>query len=283
MPFCRSMQLSMRCGGYVEIEEAHLSPGSVVAVMLSLCLLFIAVPVSAKDLADAARRSAGAGASDPLAKTNKTDLKWTHLNEDGVTTNLWWIKGIYDFAKWGKLSYELTYAKTDDAGMITQGWDNLSLKPLFFFGKGNVGYWKYGLATGFELVLDFAEVNTGRGTLQGYGSGSDLFSPIVGISFKKRNTILTSTVQHYADFSGDQDVSVTAFHLVAIRKFDKGFWTKMDIVVPYDWNKEAVPGNIELELGRMITSFFGVYGSGLAGFADSTLDWGASLNVRFIY
>ena len=112
---------------------------------------------------------------------------------------------------------------------------------------------------------------------------SNLISPLFGVSFSKGNTTLVPLVQHYLELSGDEDVSVTGFRFIAIQKFGEVNWTKADIIAPYDWNNELVPGTIEVELGRMITPTFGIYASGLAGFADSSLDWGASLNVRFVY
>ena len=236
-----------------------------------------------KKNSEQASQGDGTGASDPLSKTNSIDLKWTRLNsESGADTDNWWIKGNYSFAKWGKLSYELTYARTDDAGEITDGFDNLSLKPIFFLKRGELGSWKYGLATGFELVFDFADNDPSLGTIEGYGTGSDLLSPLFGVSFSKGNTILVPLVQHYVEFSGP-DVNTTGFRLIAIQKFKGNYWAKADIILPYDWNNEIFPGTAELEVGKMLSKSFGIYGSGIAGIADSQLDWGASINVRFVF
>ena len=60
-------------------------------------------------------------------------------------------------------------------------------------------------------------------------------------------------------------------------------WSKLDLIVPYDWENDRVPATVEVELGKMSTSFFGLYVSGLTGIGgDRKIDWGASLNARFI-
>lgn len=50
--------------------------------------------------------------------------------------------------------------------------------------------------------------------------------------------------------------------------------------VPFIISHPAYKGN----MGTMLTPLFGVYVSGLTGIGgDKSLDWGASLNVRFVY
>lgn len=226
----------------------------------------------------------GAGASDPLSNTNNADLRWIYFEEeDGSETNLWVLTGGQGLGHWAKLTYWLSYAKTDDSGEVTQGFDILRLKPIFFVKKGMAGGWKYGMATGFEVILDFAEVDTGAGTIEGFGTGSDLFSPLFGVSFSKGKTTIVPLVQHYIEMSGDTDVSVTGFRLIAIRQFGKGNWTKADIIAPYDWNNEILTGTFKIELGHMFSPRFGAYFNGLWGYADSSIDWGASANFRFVY
>ena len=230
------------------------------------------------------RSGGGTDASDPLSKTDNTDIKWIYFQEEGgADTNLWMAYGNWNFANWGKLIYEVGYARTDDEGTVTKGFDTLSLKPLFFVGKGQVGDWKYGLATGFELVLDFAEVDSGTGTINGYGTGADLFSPLFGVSLSKGNTTLVPLVQHYIELSGDADVSVTGFRLIAIQKLKNKSWLKLDLIAPVDWNNDIVPGTVDLEWGRMLSPNFGFYLGGLVGYADSSINWGVSGNLRFVY
>ena len=170
---------------------------SLLALRQFFCIGLLAISFGCMaQKSEPASAGSGADASDPLAKTDNTDLKWIYFQEEGgADTNLWTVYGNWNFANWGKLIYELGCARTDDEGIITKGFDTLSLKPLFFVGKGQVGDWKYGLATGFELVLDFAEVDSATGIINGYGSGADLISPLFGVSFSKGNTTLVPLVQ----------------------------------------------------------------------------------------
>jgi hypothetical protein len=89
----------------IAMKATHLFVVSVVAITLFICMLFSALPVSAQDESDDASKGDGGSASDPLAKTDNTDLKWTYLDESGASTNLWWVKGSYSFASWFKMNY----------------------------------------------------------------------------------------------------------------------------------------------------------------------------------
>ena len=153
-----------------------------------------------------------------------------------------------------------------------------SLKPIFFIKSGQLGSWKYRMATGFEWIIDFDNRDKGIGT------GSDIISPLFGVAFMpQKGTILVPLVQHFVSYSGPT-VNTTGFRLIGIQSFPYQFWSKLDLIIPYDWENEKVPATVEVELGKMSTSFFGVYVSGLAGIGgDRTVDWGASLNVRFVY
>jgi len=261
------------------------SIGNTVATTLALCLLF-SFPVSAREATEGTPKSDsdGAGATDPLANTNNVDLRWIYFEEEGGTkTNLGVFTGGQGLGQRGKMIYWLSYAREDDSGEVTKGFDVLRLKPLFYVGKGMAGGWKYGMAAGFEVILDFAEVDSGTGSIEGFGTGSDLFSPLFGVTFSKGKTTIVPLVQHYIEMSGDTDVSITGFRLIAIQQFGKGNWTKADIIAPYDWNNELLNGTVKIELGHMFSPRFGAYLNGLSGYADSSIDWGASANVRFIY
>ena len=123
---------------------------------------------------DLEEQGAGAAASDPLAKVNNTDLKWTYFRLDDPNDsrlNDYWIKGAWMFAPWFKFNYELHYQETNITGSSENDWESLRLKPIFFLKDGRSGSWKYRLATGFEWIKDFDNRD------KGIGSGSDQIAP----------------------------------------------------------------------------------------------------------
>ncbi len=267
--------------------------GSLTAVFLLLITVSALTPVRAADTGaeggsatsaqggDSAQAEGGAAASNPLAAVNNTDLKWTYLQINGPNSsrrNDFWIKGGWLFAAWGKLSYELTYTETDITGSSEKDWESLSLKPIFFIGSGQLGSWKYRLATGFEWILDFDNQE------QGIGSGSDQIAPLFGVALSPRQgTTVIPLVQHFVSYSGN-DVNTTGFRFIVVQRLPHQMWTKLDAIAPYDWENDRFSATAEVELGRMLTPLFGVYVSGLAGIGnDRFIDWGASLNVRFSY
>lgn len=231
---------------------------------------------------DIAQEGAGAAASDPLAKVNNTDLKWTYfsLNDSNDSRiNDFWIKGAYMFAPWFKFNYELHYWETDKTGSSENDWESLRLKPIFFLKDGKLGSWKYRLATGFEWILDFNNDD------KGIGSGSDQIAPLFGVALlPRKGTTLVPLVQQFLSYNGD-NVNTTAFRLIGLQQLPNRFWGKLDLKVPVDWeNDETVPASGELELGKMFTSLFGIYVNGLFGIGGNrTFDWGAGLNLRFVY
>ena len=150
----------------------------------------------------------------------------------------------------------------------------MSLKPIFFIKQGEVGTWKYRLATGLEWIVDF----------DNFGQGSDQISPLFGVALMPRKgTTLVPLIQHFVPYNGPS-VNTTGLRLIGIQSLPYQSWVKMDLIVPYDWQQYKIPATLEVELGKMSTSFFGVYVSGLTGIGgDAFLDWGASLNVRLVY
>ncbi len=225
---------------------------------------------------------AGAAASNPLAAVNNTDLKTTYFRvndaEDSRAVD-YWIKGGWTFATWGKLSYELTYTETNITGSSEQDWKNLSLKPIFFFKQGQIGSWRYKMATGFEWILDFDNEDKGIGT------GSDQIAPLLGIALNPRpGTTLVPLVQHFVDYNGSRDINTTGFRLIGIQKLPRNAWTKLDLIVPRDWENDTTPAIAEVELGMMQSPTFGLYLSAIAGIgSDRNVDWGGSVNMRFSY
>ena len=143
---------------------------------------------------------AGAAASNPLAAVNNTDLKATYFSLNDPNDSRagdYWIKGGWTYASWGKLSYELIYTETNITGSSENDWNSLSLKPIFFIKSGQLGSWRYKLATGFEWILDFDNDDKGIGT------GSDIISPLLGIALNpRRGTMLVPLVQHFVNYNG---------------------------------------------------------------------------------
>jgi hypothetical protein len=86
------------------------------------------------------------------------------------------------------------------------------------------------------------------------------------------------------DFNGDE-VSLTAFRLVAIQSLANNYWAKLDAKIPVDWeDDEAIPATVEMQLGKMFSPAFGSYVDVLVGVGDDKpYEWGVGVGVRFKY
>ena len=237
--------------------------------------------VGAADLSAEFRPEGGAAASNPLAAVNSIDLKWTYTSltdQSSSRSDRYWIKGSYTFNRWAKLSYEVNYQRTNITGANQSDWQSVSLKPIFFVKQGQLGSGKYRLATGFEVILDADNCD------KGIGRCTDLFSPLLGIAYMPREgTTIVPLVQHFVEISGE-DTNTTGARLIAIQKLPEQYWIKLDLIVPWDWDREEIAGTAEVELGRMVSPKLGLYASAITGVGGSRrVDWGASVNVRFVY
>jgi hypothetical protein len=77
---------------------------------------------------------------------------------------------------------------------------------------------------------------------------------------------------------------MTAMRLIAIQSLPKGFWGKLDAIVPIDWENGVVPATAEVQLGKMFSSSIGTYVDGMFGVGgDKPYNWGIGLGVRFNY
>ncbi len=267
------------------LADAFLSAFGLLALVVAGALT--SVTVSAEEATAERMQSAeafaadGAAASNPLASVNNIDLKWTYfrLNDRNESRrNNYWIKGSAQLSPAVKLSYELNYQETNITGSSESDWESLRIKPIFFIKSGSIGSWKYRMATGFEWILDFDNRE------KGIGSGADQISPLFGVALQPRKgTTLVPLVQHFVSYSGP-DVNTTGLRFIAIQRLPDQFWAKADLIAPYDWERDTLPATAEVELGKMLNNAFGIYVSGLSGVGgDRTLDWGASLNVRYVY
>ena len=218
-------------------------------------------------------------ASNPLASVNNTDLRWQYFDFDGgADVNDFYLDGAVMLNPKLKLKYELHYWESDLSGSSENDWESLHIKPIYFPKQGKIGAWKYKLAIGAELLVDFDNDD------KGIGSGSDQISPFAGVAFVRGNTVLVPLVQHYVEISGP-NVNTTAFRLIGIQTLPNKCWAKLDARLPFDWeNDNAIPASLELQLGKMFTPKFGIYTDGLVGIGgDKPFDWGVGVGVRFNY
>jgi hypothetical protein len=221
-------------------------------------------------------------ASNPLAVVNNTDIRLQYFDLGGSAErwDFWVVDGAYMLTPKLKLKYELHYWDTDVTGSRESDWESLHLKPIYFPEDwvGNFGAWKYKVAIGGELIVDFGN------EAKGIGSGSDQIAPLVGVALSRGNTVLVPLVQHFVEYNGP-DVNQTAFRLIGIQSLPNGFWGKLDAKVPVDWeNGNAIPATVELQIGKMFSPSFGTYVDGLVGVgSDRPYDWGLGIGVRFNY
>lgn len=223
----------------------------------------------------------GPNASNPLAAVNNTDLRAQYIDLDGPIRRDYYVDGAVMATPNLKLKYELHYWNTDVTGSGKKDWESFHLKPIYFPEKmvGQLGDWKYKLAVGGEVIVDFGHED------QGIGSGSDQIGPLVGLALNQGSTTVIPLVQHYTEYSGP-DVNTTAFRLIVLQAFpDQHMWLKLDNKVPVDWeNDNEIPASIEVQLGKNYSPAFATYLDGLFGVGgDRSYDWGVGIGLRFNY
>jgi hypothetical protein len=220
-------------------------------------------------------------ASNPFAAVNNTDVRLQYLDLDGPELYDFYVAdGAYMVTPKLKLKYELHYWDTDVSGSSENGFESLHLKPIYFPEKmvGKLGEWKYKLAVGAELIVDLGDEDKGT------GSGSDVVAPLLGLAMVRGNTTLVPIVQHFVDVSGNE-VSLTAFRMIAIQSLPNNYWGKIDAKIPVDWDDdEAILSTLEVQLGKMFSPSFGSYAEVLVGIGDDKpYEWGVGVGVRFNY
>ena len=216
-------------------------------------------------------------ASNPLASVNNIDVRWQYFDFDGgADVNDFYLDGAVMLNPKLKLKYELHYWESDLSGSSENDWESLHIKPIYFPTQGKCGDWKYKLALGAELILDFDNDDKGIGT------GSDQISPFAGVAFVRGGTVLVPLVQHYMEYSGP-DVNTTAFRLIGIQALPNNFWGKLDAKIPIDWEHDNdILSTVEVQLGKMFSPAFGIYMDGLVGVGgDKPYDWGVGVGLRF--
>ena len=85
---------------------------------------------------------------------------------------------------------------------------------------GKLGEWKYKVAIGGELILDFGNED------KGIGSGSDQIAPLLGFAMVRGDTVLVPIVQHFVDIDGP-DVNTTSFRMIAIQSLPNKYLGKI--------------------------------------------------------
>lgn len=227
------------------------------------------------------RAYGGDNASNPLAAVNNTDFRLRYSNNlaNIGDVNDFFVDGSYLLSQKFKIKYELHYQESDLTGSSEKDWESFRLMFIYFATQGMSGTWRYKLAFGTQLIVDF------NNTSKGIGSGSDQFAPFIAMAFVKGKTVLIPLMQHFLSYSGP-DVNTTAIRLIAIQSLPKQFWGKLDVTAPIDWqNDNIVPASAEVQIGKMLSPKFGIYGDVLrVGIgSNKPYDWGLGIGMRFSY
>ena len=229
-------------------------------------------------------------ASNPLAAVSNTDIRAQYMDLGDANLQDYWVDGAYMATPKLKLKYEVHYWSSDLTGSRQSGFQSIHFKPIYFPLQGEWGSWKYKLAVGAEWILEFNAPQSGQGCPENTilctspGTGSDQIAPLVGLSLvAPKGTVLIPLVQQFISYNGPK-VNITAMRLIAIQSLPKGFWGKLDAIVPIDWKDDVVPATAEVQLGKMFSSSIGTYVDGMFGVGgDKPYNWGIGLGVRFNY
>ena len=138
----------------------------------------------------------------------------------------------------------------------------------------------YRLAVGLDWIVDLGDEDKAIG-----GTDTDIIAPFVGLAMGYESGLtLIPLVQHFTEYTGD-DVSQTAFRLIAMRPLPDKAWMKFDGKLPVDWeNDEEIPATFEFQYGKFQREGFATYVDLLAGIgSDRPYDWGAGVGLRFTY
>ncbi len=221
----------------------------------------------------------GENASNPLAKVSNVDVKWQHLDSFAGLgeVNDRFIDGAFMINPKLKIKYELHYWETDITGRSESGFDKAVLKVIYFPTQGRLANGTtYRIAVGLDLIEDFDNQDKGIGT------GADQVAPFVGIALGlKGGMIVIPLVQQFWSYSG-VDVNTTAARVIAIQPLPQKMWLKLDFIVPYDWELDAIPATGEIQFGKNFSQKIALYAEGKFGIGgDKLYDWGVGVGVRF--
>jgi len=235
--------------------------------------------LSGQAASESEKSGSGADASNPLSSASNLDLRVEYFDLDGSSYRLDLnTKGSVVVHPRIKFSFETHYWITEVTGNSENDMETVRLKPIFFLHDAVLdNSWKMRVAAGFEWIIDFDNTN------RGIGSGADQLAPLFGLAFNNSDTGLTliPLVQHFESYDGN-DVSNTTFRFILLQPMPESTWVRVDIKAPFDWENNTEPLSAELELGKMITSSWGVYLTTQVGIGDDRpFDWSLGPAVRF--
>ena len=243
-------------------------------VFVCVCALILS-----SSLVAAATQSGEENASNPLAKVKNTDLRWQYFDKQSGSVNDFSIEGAFMAHDKLKIKYELHYWETNVSGTSEDDWESVLMKGIYFPAEGVRGNLRYRLALGVDWIVDLGDLD------RGIGSGADQIAPFGGIALGLQDgTTLIPLVQQFLSYSGE-DVNTTAFRLIALKPLPEKMWIKLDAKVSVDWEyDQAVPANVEIQLGKNINKNIALYLDGLVGFGGNRpYDWGVGTGLRFKY
>ena len=225
--------------------------------------------------------SAEGNASNPMAAVNNVDLRWQGTFVSADDRNDYFVNGAQMLRPDVKLVYELHYNSNDFTGSTQHNFEKLVIRPLWFPYQAKLNdTWGMKVAVGFDWIVDLGDSS------KAIGAGADQIAPLGGIAFSNFSSglILIPFVQHFASYNGSTDISTTAGRLIILKPFGKGYWTKADIKVPYDWENEKWPITAEVQVGYNASKSVAVYGEGLVGIGHNRpYDVGVGVGLRFKY
>lgn len=243
-------------------------------VLSCMCSMLLAgSPVMADE------QSAEENASNPLAKSKNSDLRWQYLEKESGRVNDFFIEGAFMAHEKMKIKYELHYWETDTTGTSENDWESVLLKGIYFPAEGAWNKLRYRIALGMDWIVDVGDLD------KGIGSGVDQIAPFGGVALGTQwGMTLIPLVQQFLNYSGE-DVNSTAFRLIALSPLPEQLWIKLDAKVSVDWeHDQAVPINFELQLGKNINKNIALYVDGLVGVGgDRPYNWGVGSGLRFKY
>jgi hypothetical protein len=238
--------------------------------LLIILMLFVSAPSYAEE-----------NASNPLASVNNVDTRWQYTSADAGDRHDMFIDGAYMIHPKLKLKYELHYNYTDITGSDEHGFEMVVIKPIYFPSQNKLNEsWGMKTAIGLDWIIEFNNED------KGIGVGADQFGPFGGLAFShfESGFVAIPLIQQFISYSGDTDVNTTAARLIALKPFGQGYWGKLDLIVPYDWEGKTWPITSEIQVGYNFNKGFAMYADGLIGIgADRPYDAGIGIGLRFKY
>jgi len=217
-------------------------------------------------------------ASNPLAKSKNTDVRWQHVDlVDGSRLNDFFIDGSFMATDKLKIKYELHYWETNVSGQSESGLESVVAKAIYFPAEGERGNIKYRVAVGMDWIVDLGDAK------DGIGIGSNQVGPFLGLALGlPSKTTLIPLLQQFISYDGN-DVNTTAFRLIGLQPLSAGKWLKLDAKIPIDWeNDNNIPADVELQFGKNLNEKLALYVEALAGLgSDRIYNWGVGAGLRF--